>query len=29
VALILLVFGLNLLGDGMQDAMDPRRRQQK
>jgi peptide/nickel transport system permease protein len=26
VALILLVFGLNLLGDGMQDLMDPRRR---
>ncbi len=29
LALILLVFGLNLLGDGMQDLMDPRRRQQK
>ena len=25
-ALILLVFGLNLLGDGLQDLMDPRRR---
>ncbi len=29
LALIMLVFGLNLLGDGMQDVMDPRRRQQK
>lgn len=26
IALIFLVFGLNLLGDGMQDLMDPRRR---
>jgi peptide/nickel transport system permease protein len=26
VALIFLVFGLNLFGDGMQDVMDPRRR---
>lgn len=29
VALILLVFGLNLFGDGMQDLMDPRRRSAK
>jgi peptide/nickel transport system permease protein len=28
-ALILLVFGLNLLGDGLQDLMDPRRRASK
>jgi peptide/nickel transport system permease protein len=28
-ALILLVFGLNLLGDGLQDLMDPRRRAAK
>ena len=29
VALIFLVFGLNLFGDGMQDLMDPRRRSAK
>jgi len=29
LALILLVFGLNLLGDGVQDLTDPRRRNQK
>ncbi|EPX85095.1 oligopeptide/dipeptide ABC transporter, permease protein [Salipiger mucosus DSM 16094] len=28
-ALILMVFGLNLLGDGLQDVMDPRRRAAK
>ena len=29
VALILLVFGLNLFGDGLQDLTDPRRRAAK
>lgn len=29
LALILLVFGLNLFGDGLQDVMDPRRRAAK
>lgn len=29
IALILLVFGLNLFGDGLQDVMDPRRRAAK
>jgi len=29
LALILLVFGLNLFGDGLQDLMDPRRRSAK
>lgn len=29
IALILLVFGLNLFGDGLQDLMDPRRRAAK
>lgn len=29
IALIFLVFGLNLFGDGMQDLMDPRRRSAK
>jgi peptide/nickel transport system permease protein len=26
IALIILVIGLNLLGDGVQDLLDPRRR---
>lgn len=29
IALIFLVFGLNLLGDGIQDILDPRRRASK
>ena len=29
IALILLVFGLNLFGDGIQDILDPRRRVSK